>query len=89
MSGVSIGSGLYSVYTLRTGAKGALDLAGHRDNFDAIEALARRSLCMIDANEVDAVAAKLREAVEKVIADRKRDDENDARIERAGLRGGR
>jgi hypothetical protein len=80
MSGICIGGGMYAIYTLTTGAKNGLDLTGHKSLPEAITALARWSLTWVETDKVDAVSKVLRDAVERAIADRKRDDEEDRAI---------
>lgn len=84
MSGVIIGSGLYQVYTLRTGRDGAIDLDGHKTNLDAIVALTRRVVShLMDPGAVDAMEDTIIEAVKEVFTARRKDDEQDFLIEEA------
>lgn len=72
---ISIGSGLYEIYTMTTGAKGAINLDGHRSKLHAIDHLIR-SVLGDGYNDLEAAKRTVREVVEAALKHCDEDDKD-------------
>lgn len=64
---ISIGSGIYALYVMRTGAKGALSIDSFKTKLDAIEQLTREILVWEGYGKTEATAQEIRDRIEETI----------------------